>query len=103
MSAEEKKNLRISVRAPDRDTLARLVKEYGLDVGGGGPRRLPDGTLVMDAYVHQEKLVRLTMGKEPFEVIADLTEVSKQRRQEVAKGDRFEGGQKAPRGLGKKE
>lgn len=103
MSAKEKKILRIALRAPDRETLAKLVKEHRLDVGGGGPRRQPDGTLSMEAYVPQELLERLKKRKAVFEIIEDATEVGKQRQKEVGKGDRFEGGKKVPRGLGKKE
>jgi hypothetical protein len=103
MGAKEKRILRIALRAPDRETLAKLVKEHRLDIGGGGPRRLPDGVVTMDAYVPQELLEKLKKSKATFEIIEDLTEVGKQRRKEVGKGDRFEGGKKAPRGLGKKE
>jgi hypothetical protein len=102
MGAMPKKTLRIVLRAPDRETLAKLVKEHRLDVGGGGARRLPDGTVTMEAYVNKEVLEGLTRDKQAFEIIEDLTEVGKQRRKEVGKGDRFEGGKIAPRGLGKK-
>jgi hypothetical protein len=103
MGAQEKKTLRILLCAPDRETLAKLVKEHSLDVGGGGARRLPDGTVTMEAYVNQEILGRLKRGKQVFKILEDLTEVGKQRRKEVGKGDRFEGGKKVPHGLGKKE
>ncbi len=103
MGAHEKKTLRIVLRASDWETLARLVKEHRLDVGGGGARRLPDGTVTMEAYVNQERLEGLKRGKQTFEIIEDLTKVGKKRREEVGKGDRFEGGKKVPHGLGKKE
>jgi hypothetical protein len=102
MGAMPKKTLRIVLRAPDRETLAKVVKEHRLDVGGGGARRLPDGTVMMEAYVNKEVLEGLTRDKQAFEIIEDLTEVGKQRRKEVGKGDRFEGGKIAPRGLAKK-
>ena len=103
MSAKEKRIMRIALRAPDRETLAELVKVYQLDIGGGGPRRLPDGTISMEAYVPQEFLDRMKKGKVAFEIIEDATEVGRQRQKEVGKGDRFEGGKKVPRGLGNKE
>jgi hypothetical protein len=103
MSAKEKKILRIALRAPDREALEKLVKEHQLDIGGGGAKRLPDGTISMEAYVPQELLDRLKRSKASFEIIEDATEVGRQRQKEVGKGDRFEGGKKVPRGLGKKE
>lgn len=103
MGAKEKRILRIALRVPDREALEKLVKEHQLDIGGGGPRRLPDGTVIMEAYVPHELLDRLKRSKVSFEIIEDATEVGRQRQKEVGKGDRFEGGKKVPRGLGKKE
>lgn len=103
MSAKEKKIMRIALRAPDRDTLAKLAKEHGLSMASIRPRRQPDGTLRVEAYVPPEMLERLQKKDAVLEIIEDATEVGRQRQKEVGKGDRFEGGKKVPRGLGKKE
>ena len=103
MSTTEKKIMRITLKTPNRETLARLVKEFRLDIGGGGPRRLPDGTLSVEAYTPEEVLVELEKAGAVFEIIEDATKVGKERQKEVGRGDRFEGGKKVPHGLGKKE
>jgi hypothetical protein len=103
MSAGEKKIMRIALKAPNRETLARLVKEFRLHMGGVRPRRLPDDTLSMEAYVPEELLDELKAAGGVFDIIEDATQVSKERQKEVARGDRFEGGKKVPQGLGRKE
>jgi hypothetical protein len=103
MGVKEKKILRITLRVPNRETLAEMVQELRLDVGGGGPRPQPDGTLSMEAYVPEEMLEILKKRKTAFEVIEDATKTGKQRQKEVGKHDRFEGGKKFPHGLGKEK
>jgi hypothetical protein len=60
--------------------------------------------MIGEVFVTAQQLEALTKieGCEA-QVIEDATEVGKKRQREVGKGDRFEGGKKAPRGLGKKE
>ncbi len=103
MKAKEKKIMRIVLRTSNRETLTKLAKEFRLDIGGGGPRRLPDGILSMEAYVPEELLDKLKEAGGVFEIIEDATKVGKERQKEVGHGDRFEGGKKVPRGLGRKE
>lgn len=103
MNAEEGRIMRIRLSAPDRDSLARVVREFRLDIGGGGPRRLPDGTVSMEAYVPAERLEQIEKAGGAFEVIEDATAVGRERQKEVGTGDRFEGGTRPPRGLGRKE
>lgn len=104
MSAKEERIMRIALKAPNREALAKLVKEFRLDIWGtGGPRRLPDDTIVIEAYVPEEALDKLKRAGGIFEIIEDATKVGKERQKEVGHGDRFEGGKIAPRGLGRKE
>lgn len=103
MSTREKKIMRIALKTPNRETLTKLVKEFRLDIGGGGPRRLPDGTLSVEAYTPEEVLDRLKKAGAIFEIIGDATKAGKERQKEVGRGNRFEGGKMVPRGLGKKE
>ena len=103
MSTGEKKIMRIALKAPNRETLTKLVKEFRLDIGGGGPRRLRDGTLSMEAYTPEEVLDKLKKAGAVFEIMEDATKVGKERQKEVGRGDRFEGGKKVPQGLGRKE
>lgn len=103
MSIKEKKILRIALKARNQETLAYLVKKFRLHLGGIRPKRLPDDTLRMEAYVPEELLDELKKAGGVFEIIEDATKVGQERQKEVGRGDRFEGGKKVPRGLGKKE
>ncbi len=102
MSNEEKHIMRVVLKAP-KQLLFKLVKELRLDIGGAGPRPLPDGTFSLEAYATEDVLDHLKDAGGTFEVIEDATKVGRERQKEVGRGDRFEGGQIVPRGLGKKE
>lgn len=104
MPAKKQKIIRIALKGPKRETLAEWVRQFQLDIwGAGGPRTLPDGTLSMEAYVPEKVLDKLKKAGAVFDVIEDATKVGKERQKEVGRGDRFEGGKIAPRGLGRKE
>ena len=104
MSHQEKKIMRIALKAANRETLTTLAKQFRLHRSGGvRPKRLPDGTLRMDAYVPEELLDELERAGGDFEIVEDATQVGKERQKEVGRGDRFEEGNRVPRGLGKKE
>jgi hypothetical protein len=102
MSITEKDIMRIVLKAPNPESLAKFVKELRLGIGNR-PRRLPDGTLSMEAFATEEVLDKLKKAGGVFDIIENATEVGKARLNEVGKGDRFEGGKKVPSGLGKKE
>jgi len=103
MSDREKRVMRIVLQVPNQKTLTKMVQEYRLDIGGGGPRRLPDGSLRTQAYVPEELLVKIRKAGGTIEVMEDATQVGRERQKEVGRGDRFKGGKKVPRGLGRKE
>jgi hypothetical protein len=106
MSHQEKKIMRIALKAANRETLTKLAKQFRLHRSGGvRPKRLPDGTLRMDAYVPEELLDELKRAGGDFEIVdvEDATQVGKERQKEVGRGDRFEDGNTVPRGLGRKE
>ena len=103
MSTTEKNIMRIVLKAPNPESLAKFVKDLQLDFGGGGPRRLPDGTLSVEVYATEDELDKLKKAGGIFEIVENATEVGKERQKEVGRGDRFEGGKKFPQGLGRKE
>lgn len=104
MNAKEQKIMRIALKGPKAEDLAKLVREFRLDIAGaGGVRRQPDDTVRMEAYVPEQVLDNLREAGGFFEIIENATEVGKERQKEVGRGDRFEGGKIAPRGLGRKE
>ena len=102
---EEKteKIMRITLKTANRETLGRLAREFRLDIGGGGPRRLPDGFIQTEAYVSEKLLPRIRKAGGNVNVIEDATKVGKARQKEVGRGDRYQRGKIAPRGLGRKE
>ena len=103
MSTIEDDTVRIRLNAADPGLLLRQAKDYQLEIGGGGPRRLPDGSFSLDVYMPQARLEDLQRNNLGFEVIENASAIGRERQKEVGVGDRFAGGRIAPRGLGKKE
>jgi len=100
---KESRILRVRLVAADPVALAEVLKLGPLDWGGRGPRTRPQGQIGGEVYVSPGQLEKLKkVLRCTVELIEDATEVGQKRQQEVGKGDRFEGGKKAPRGLGKK-
>ena len=102
MVTREKKIMRISLNVSNRETLVKFMRDFQLDIGGV-IRSQPDGTLNMEVYTPEEVLNQLRGAGAVFEIIEDATKIGIERQKEVGRGDRFEGGKKAPQGLGKKE
>lgn len=90
------------LRAPDRESLARLLRDEILDVGPIQP--VPNSAeLIAHLYVGREQIAMLQKKYGwPLEVSENLSEIGRQRQQEVGQGDRFEGGRIPPKGLGQK-
>lgn len=87
--------------APDRESLARLLRKEILDVGPMHTQ--PDSKEVeVHIYANEEQIEKLKEYGWRLEVRENLSEVGRKRQKEVGKGDRFEGGKVPPRGLGKK-
>jgi hypothetical protein len=103
MAEMEERVYRVLIRAGDSDALKRLLAEPKLDFGcRPAPERHPEGGFVVHAYVGQQRLRELEKSGYAVQVLADATEEAKRAREDVAKGDPFEGGRVAPRGLGEK-
>jgi hypothetical protein len=96
----ESRVLHVRIHAVDFEALGALLLE-GIDAGcrphftEGHDRRLS-----MQAYVREDELVRLTDRGLEVDVVADATAAGAERQAQVGRGDRFEGGRIAPRGLG---
>jgi hypothetical protein len=87
-----------------RETLARLLQTFELDVGCRHPHvePNPDGTATLVVYATEERIREIQAAGYKVETGENVSAVGRERQAEVAKGDRFEGGRVAPRGLGKK-
>ena len=92
---------RVVLQAPDHQRLAELVRRHQFDLGP--VRRQPDRPeLEADLFLTREQIAELERSQWRVAVRENLSEVGRARQKEVGKGDRFEGGKIAPKGLGRK-
>lgn len=91
---------RVLLSAPDRESLAKLVRQRGLDIDHSHPRKGKEAEI--QAYLTQSQIDELKKEGWKLKVEQNLSEIGRQRQKEVGKGDRFKGGKIAPKGLGKK-
>ena len=92
---------RVVLRAPNRKSLNELLLENPLDLGR--IQSHPDAEeLTVDVFVNKEQIAQLKKTGWKLDIHENLSEVGRRRQQEVGKGDRFKGGKKPPKGLGKK-
>ena len=92
---------RAVLRAPNRESVAELIRKRNLDVGS---MRRPRGAKEVEVllFITRKQAEELKREGWPIEVFENLSAVGRSRQQEVGKGDRFEGGKISPKGLGKK-
>jgi hypothetical protein len=92
---------RVVLYAPNRESLAQLLRERILDVGPLHAR--PDAREIeVHLFCNQEQIAQLRTDGWKLEVHENLSEIGRTRQQEVGKAERFEGGKVPPKGLGKK-
>jgi len=86
-----------------RETITKLMQEFELDVGcRPHPEVNPDGNATLLVYATEEKIRELQAAGYHVESGENVSAVGRERQAEVGKGDRYEGGRIAPRGLGEK-
>jgi hypothetical protein len=86
-----------------RETLTKVMREFALDVGcRPHPKMNPDGTATLLVYATEERIGELRAAGYGVERGENVSAIGRERQAEVGKGDRFEGGRVAPRGLGEK-
>ena len=96
------KTFHVRIHAQDREALAKLPIAR-MDRGcTGGVREQADGTLILEALVADAVLKEIKGPRIKVEVLADLTAEEKKKQRQVGRGNRFEGEDWIPRGLGKK-
>jgi hypothetical protein len=94
--------MRILITARDRATLTALLREQPIDTGCAGPRIDRSGTIRVDAYVPEDQIDRLRRDGITIEIVRDETAAIRAAQEQVGKGNRFEGDNRVPRGLGRK-
>lgn len=86
-----------------RETLAKLMREFELDVGcRPHVDANPDGSGTMLFYATDERIRGLRAAGYVVEPGENVSELGRQRQAEVGEGDRFKGGVVAPHGIGEK-
>jgi hypothetical protein len=86
-----------------REVLAKIIREFALDVGCRPHAELkPDGSAALLAYATKERIDDMKAAGYGVERGEKVSAIGRERQAEVGKGDRFEGGRVAPRGLGEK-
>lgn len=93
----------IKFRMKEKQQLDDLLRRVPFDTGCCGPVRFKDGTIHVDGFVTASQLAQIEAEGIELEMRKDLTEHLAARRAEVGKGDRFDGGRIAPKGLGIKK
>jgi hypothetical protein len=86
------------------EILAKVLREFELDVGCRHPKvePNPDRTATLLAYVTEDRLAALQAAGYKTEKGVNVSALGRQRQTEVGTGDRFDGGRRAPVGLGEK-
>ena len=89
--------------AVTRDTYARLVQEFHVDVGCRPDVEVrPDGTGSLQIFATAAQIQALRAAGFQVEQGENASERGRKAQAEIGKGDRFEGGRVTPRGLGRK-
>ena len=87
-----------------REALAKVLREFDLDIGCRHPRveTNPNDTVTLLAYATDDRIRELQAAGYSLERGENVSALGRARQSEVGAGDRFEGGRRAPSGLGEK-
>ena len=86
-----------------REMLAKVLQEARLDFGCRPHAKLNlDGSATLEVYATEARIAELQAAGYQVERRENVSALGRERRSEIGKGDRFEGGRIAPRGLGEK-
>jgi hypothetical protein len=94
---------KIEIAVPDQQALNTILSTEAVATTCSGPKRRRDGTFVVTVYAPEAAADKLTALGYPYEVVDEHYECTlMQRKSEVSKIDRFNGGAIKPEGLGVK-
>ncbi len=87
-----------------RETIAKVLREFELDVGCRHPHvdPNPDRTATLLAYATEARVRELQAAGYKAQQGENVSALGRRRQAEVGSGDRFEGGRRVPTGLGEK-
>ena len=94
----------VAIAMSDPRAEAAVFGDHAIDFGcRAHARRLENGALATHAFATQEAIAQLRqIPAVTVAVVLNASERSRARQEEVGRGDRFEGGRIAPRGLAEK-
>lgn len=93
----------VNLRAPDRASLAKVVRELGLDIDHQHPAPERDAEAVaITAFLTQAQIDELRRRGWDVRVDQNLSDIGRERQKEVSREDRFKDGAVPPTGLGRK-
>jgi hypothetical protein len=94
----------VSIAMSDPRAEGAIFGNHDIDFGcRAHARRLENGALATHAFATEETIARLReIPAVTVSVVLNASERSRARQSEVGRGDRFEGGRIAPRGLAEK-
>ena len=95
----------VRLTAESRRVLRDFAEETGADLGCRPVVRRTAEGLVVEAYLPEEaaRVAQARRGAVRVEIVENFSEESRQRRQEVSRGNRYAARGAIPRGLGRKE
>jgi hypothetical protein len=96
-----RKVMRVLITATDRDTILALLRERKPEVAGSATI-LANGAVRINAFVLEKNVNGLKRRGVTVEVLGDQSAITRERRKEVGKGNRFLTGDPVPHGLGVK-
>ncbi len=91
-----------AVTAQEPEPIFALLNDTEIDFGcRPALRRAPDGSYQLDLFATEQKIKELReVSGLDVTVVHNASAEGRKRQREVGKGDRFDGGKVAPRGLG---
>ena len=103
------KVFKITARSENVDLLHDLIREQNLDIGCTGGITFKDDNFYIETYASekevtklQEKVLAEGLTKKISLETTDITDHLSDRLKEVGKGNKYEGANQVPHGLGKK-
>ena len=87
----------------NKTELTHILKTVSVDLFCGGPTRESNGLINIEGFVNDENLEALQKSGLKISVFDDVSEKSKERQQEVGKGNRYFNTRTIPQGFGIKQ
>lgn len=102
MLEQKQDMMRVLITAPDKRVLEKVLRDHPVDTGCTGGITSDGVGVRIEALVPEGALDQLHSEKVKVEVLGNATATGRERQREVGRGNRFQGKDRIPRGLGRK-